>query len=84
MASWAAGDAQSAMVEPPLGCRCHKLDRPVVLPRFSGAAPHWGPKEGVNSDFDGMELSGFEPLTSWVRSGYGIFASLHGSSRIVL
>ena len=58
MASWAAGDAQSAMVEPPLGCRCHKLDRPVVLPRFSGAAPHWGPKEGVNSDFDGMELSG--------------------------
>ena len=31
-----------------------------------------------------MELSGFEPLTSWVRSGYGIFASLHGSSRIVL
>jgi hypothetical protein len=42
MASWVAGDAQSAMVEPPPGCRCHKLDRPVVLPRFSGAAPHWG------------------------------------------
>ena len=42
MASWAAGDAQSSTVEPPLGCRCHKLDRPVVLPRFSGAAPHGG------------------------------------------
>ena len=56
---------------------------------FQSAGIHWSPlslhmggQRGRNSG--GMELSGFEPLTSWVRSRNGLFASLHGSSWIVL